>query len=50
MIGNEDGSVQLVETTEVINECDFDLRSWKRVDPSHFLLYRFSNCDCEQTI
>ena len=29
MIGNEDGSVQLAETTEVINECDFDLKSWK---------------------
>jgi hypothetical protein len=50
MIGNEDGSVQLAETTEVINECDFDLKSWKSADISHFLLYRCSSCDCEQTI
>jgi hypothetical protein len=42
--------VQLVERTEVINECDYDLKSWKSVDTSHFLLYRRSNCDWEQTI
>ena len=50
MIGNEDGSVQLVERTKVINECDYDLKSWKSVDTSHFLLYRRSKCDWEQTI
>jgi hypothetical protein len=31
MVGNEDGSLQLVETSVVINECDYDLRSWEVV-------------------
>lgn len=39
--------MQLGETTEVINEHDYDLRLWKNVDTSHFLLYGCRNCDME---
>jgi hypothetical protein len=43
-------SMNLIETTEIINEYNQVKNKWKEVDTSHYMQYRCTKCDKEEII
>lgn len=46
----EDEGMDLIDSTEVINEWNNEIEKWEQVDTSRFMSYRCNNCDYEEVI